>query len=76
MHATPSGARFRKRTFSMPLYVDTMIETFSIVPDMRYRPFRVVGSDAAAGLGDAGDLGGELGRALGEQLVELLDRDA
>ena len=29
--------------------------------------------DAAAGLGDAGDLGGELGRALGEQLVELLD---
>src|SRR5436309_3353518 len=32
--------------------------------------------DAAFGLGDAADLGGELGRALGEELVELLDRDA
>src|SRR6266545_3781015 len=32
--------------------------------------------DAAFGLGDAADLGGELGRALGEELVELLDRHA
>src|SRR5215813_9003925 len=33
-------------------------------------------SDAALGLGDAADLGGELGRPLGEELVELLDGDA
>src|SRR5438309_744285 len=32
--------------------------------------------DAAFGLGDAADLGGELGRALGEELVELLHGDA
>src|SRR6266545_7461421 len=32
--------------------------------------------DAAFGLGDAADLGGELGRAFGEELVELLDRHA
>src|SRR6266540_6612498 len=32
--------------------------------------------DAAAGLGDAADLGGQLGRAFGEELVELLDRHA
>src|SRR6266536_327810 len=32
--------------------------------------------DAAAGLRDAADLGGELGRAFGEELVELLDRHA
>src|SRR5918994_4771042 len=32
--------------------------------------------DAALGLGDAADLGGELGRSLGEELIELLDRDA
>src|SRR5512133_510149 len=32
--------------------------------------------DAALGLGDAADLGGELGGALREELVELLDRDA
>src|SRR6266487_1587978 len=32
--------------------------------------------DAAAGLRNAADLGGELGRAFGEELVELLDRDA
>src|SRR5487761_168727 len=31
-------------------------------------------SDAAPGLGDAGDLGGQLRRPLGEQLVELFDR--
>src|SRR5262245_55466112 len=30
-------------------------------------------SDAAAGLGDAGDARGELGRPLGKQLVQLLD---
>src|SRR5438445_11403672 len=32
--------------------------------------------DAAAGFGDAADLGGELGRPFGEELVELLDRYA
>src|SRR4029453_8769532 len=32
--------------------------------------------DAALGLGDAADLGGELGWAFREELVELLDRDA
>src|SRR5512142_549732 len=32
--------------------------------------------DAAARLGNAGDLGRELRRALGEQLIELLDRHA
>src|SRR5215207_4328248 len=32
--------------------------------------------DAALRLGNAADLGGELGRPLGEELVELLDRDA
>src|SRR5476651_2541573 len=32
-------------------------------------------SNAAAGFGDAGDLGCHLRRALGEQLVELLHRD-
>src|SRR6266542_6950135 len=32
--------------------------------------------DAAAGLGDAADLGGELGGAFGEELVELFDRHA
>src|SRR6266508_3360736 len=38
----------------------------------------MVGSflDAALGLGDAADLGGELGGPLGEELVELLDWDA
>src|SRR5690606_15553242 len=33
-------------------------------------------SDAAARLGDAGDLGGHLGGALREELVELLDAHA
>src|SRR3569623_1299988 len=33
-------------------------------------------SDAAAGLGDPGDLGGHLRRALREQMVELLDGNA
>src|SRR6266516_3835401 len=32
--------------------------------------------DAAFGLGDAADLGGELGGTFGEELVELLDRHA
>src|SRR6266516_76104 len=32
--------------------------------------------DAAAGLGDAADLGGELGGTFGEELVELFDRHA
>src|SRR6266498_6017769 len=32
--------------------------------------------DAAAGLGYAADLGGELGGAFGEELVELFDRHA
>src|SRR5689334_4005802 len=61
-----------------------MMETFSIVPlavpspGMTHRPFRgqmqpPFGSDAAARLGYAGDLRGELGRSLGEELVQLLD---
>src|SRR5207344_2078913 len=33
-------------------------------------------SDAAAGLGDAGDLGCDLRRSLGEELVELFDGHA
>src|SRR5687768_4609311 len=32
--------------------------------------------DAALGLGDAADLGGELGGAFGEESIQLLDRDA
>src|SRR5438445_9313391 len=53
--------------------LDTMMETFSILSVM---VVILSGSDAAAGLGDSGDAGGQFGRALGEQLVELLDRDA
>src|ERR1039457_1597946 len=53
----------------------TMIETFSMVASMTNdRPLGA--SDAAAWLGDPGDLGGGLGRPLGEELVELLDGDA
>src|SRR5215469_3029684 len=64
--------------------LDTMIETFSMLSSMansshvppvpaprRGRP----GSDAAPRLGDAGHLGGDLGWALREELVELLDAD-
>src|ERR1019366_501338 len=52
-----------------------MIETFSMVASMTNdRPLGA--SDAAAWLGDPGDLGGGLGRPLGEELVELLDGDA
>src|SRR5215470_5754304 len=54
-----------------------MMETFSILPFdamaslvMTHRPS---GSDAAAGLGNAGDLRGEFGRPLREELVQLLD---
>src|SRR6516164_2238409 len=54
-----------------------MMETFSILPFdvmaslvMTHRPS---GSDAAARLGNAGDLRGELGRPLREELVQLLD---
>src|SRR3954452_12717989 len=50
---------------------EMMIETFSMVSAMS-----VVLSDAAAGLRDSGDLGGDLRGTLGEQLVELLDRHA
>src|SRR5437764_9677876 len=46
-----------------------MIETFSMVSAMSCL------SDAAAGFGDTGDLRGDLGRPLREQLVQLLDRD-
>src|SRR6516162_3560394 len=71
--------KVKKRFASMPSSepLDTMMETFSILPFsvtasllMSHRPS---GSDAAAGLGDAGDLRGELGRSLGEELVQLLD---
>src|SRR3954465_893774 len=50
---------------------DTMIETFTMALSMID-----VLSDAAARLGNAGDLRGDLGRPLGEQLVELLDGHA
>src|SRR5512146_1538789 len=52
------------------------METFSILAAMVVPSFPRAGSDAAAGLGNAGDLRGELGRALGEELVELLDGHA
>src|ERR1017187_855494 len=52
-----------------------MIETFSMVASMTHdRPLGAL--DAAARLGNAGDLGGGLGRPLREELVELLDGDA
>src|SRR5690242_5560203 len=54
-----------------------MMETFSILPFdamaslvMTHRPS---GSDAATRLGNAGDLRGELGRPLREELIQLLD---
>src|SRR6476469_8800211 len=50
---------------------DTMSETFSMAV-----PMVIVLSDAAARLGDAGALGGDLDRALREELVQLLDGDA
>src|ERR1051326_2231787 len=50
-------------------------EPFSIVADMPAL-LSAYGSDAAAGLGNAGDFRGELGRALGEELVQLLDGHA
>src|SRR5829696_631679 len=49
--------------------LEMMTDTFSIASAM------TVLSDAAAGLGNAGDLCGNLRRALGEQLVELLNRN-
>src|SRR5579859_1789856 len=56
------------------------IETFSMVSVMTvsFRSTRswCRRSDAAAWLGNAGDLGCDLGRALGEQLVQLLDGHA
>src|SRR5215472_9463179 len=63
--------------------LDTMIETFSMVPSManssHMRPARALpglpGSDAAPRFGNAGHLGGDLGWALREELVELLDGD-
>src|ERR1022692_5246606 len=54
--------------------LETMIETFSMLASMTGPSSRW--SDAAARLGNAGDPGSGLGRALGEQLVELLDGDA
>src|SRR5918994_5979755 len=64
--------------------LEITIETFSIVSGSATavcgfsRSSVIVCSflDAALGLGDAADLGGEFGRPLGEELVELLDRDA
>src|ERR1700756_4797201 len=72
--------------------LDTMIETFSIVGgrgtagcgcssrsvivSSRWSVVTARRLDAASRLGDAGDLRGKLGRALGEQLIQLLDRDA
>src|SRR6266536_2609708 len=64
--------------------LETTIATFSIVfgsaaSSCGCSSMVVIGLrsflDAAAGLGDAADLGGQLGRALGEELVELLDRN-
>src|SRR5688572_28250499 len=51
---------------------EMMIETFSMVSAMVSAPF----SDAAARLGNPGDPGRDLGRAFGEQLVQLLHRHA
>src|SRR6266508_5473412 len=51
--------------------LEMTIETFSMLSAIVMCPF----SDAAARLGNAGDAGGDLRRALGKQLVQLLDRD-
>src|SRR3569833_2157931 len=58
--------------------LDTMMETFSMVSPTTTWSFleAAARSDAAVGFGDAGDLRGGLGRAFGEEPVELLDRDA
>src|ERR1700687_2538523 len=61
--------------------LEMMIETFWIAVSMADRPVRsssVSGSrsDAAAGLGNSGDLGGGLGRAFREELVQRLYGDA
>src|SRR6266511_1350450 len=64
--------------------LETTIATFSIVAGSTAAGRGSVSSsvivrsflDAALGLRDAADLGGELGRPLGKELVELLDRDA
>src|ERR671924_848834 len=63
--------------------LETTIATFSIVSGSAIAVCGfssssvIVGSflDAAFGLGDAADLGGELGGPLGEELVELLHGD-
>src|SRR5690242_18125223 len=51
---------------------EMMIETFSIGAGA-VSVMSPTSSDAAARLGDAGDPCGDLRRALGEQLVQLLD---
>src|SRR6266540_4042902 len=64
--------------------LEMTIATFSIVSGSESTVFGCSSSsvivssflDAALGLVDAADLGGELGRSLGEELVELLDGDA
>src|SRR6266498_1381370 len=64
--------------------LEMTIATFSIVSGSEGSVFGCSSSsvmvssflDAALGLGDAADLGGKLGRPLGEELVELLDGDA
>src|SRR3569833_1789948 len=58
--------------------LDTMMETFSMASPTTTWSFleAAARSDAAVGFGDAGDLRGGLGRAYGEEPVELLDRDA
>src|SRR5664279_1571488 len=53
--------------------LEMMMETFSIVSLMSASLSCL---DAATRLGDAADLGGELCRTFGEQLVQLLDRHA
>src|SRR6516165_3358227 len=53
-----------------------MMETFSILLLLLFMASLLMAhrpSDAAAGLGNAGDLRGELGRPLREELVEVLD---
>src|SRR5579875_781923 len=55
--------------------LDTMMETFSMVPGMADVLSWPNGSDAPAGLGYPGDLGRYLGRSLGKELIKLPDRD-
>ena len=69
--AFPGMAKLLSKTFSMALSV--MVDSVRSFVGCGGVDAVPAGSDAAAGLGDAADLGRELGRALGEQLVQLLD---